>query len=724
MKKTLFLLAALGVTSGAHAAVGDTLNLVVANDYSMNGFIADGVKGKNGYFYGGEFTSDVRTATRFYDSTKGWAKGYDANNNANDSRMCWAHTASNMIQYWQSYYGVFYKGNYGELPYGSDYTRTLQSSMSGGSAVTIDDPMRLNVAHKILNYYQSNTAGVVYGATNYYFTWAEDSGGYFSEYFGAVRPGQANKENQTAIVTEISDLNCFTNALLTALGISKDGSVYTQTEAGLIAHLNISDGSNSHTLTCYGLTLDESGNIKTIVYADSDDNKLNTVYADGRVPVLSTAYVVEEDGAVYLCNKTWNSETSSFELTHIYDAAYFVGGVTYINTPEVLQNMLAEYSDVANEAQVWNGNSNEWKAQVATTEELPTESTGWDVLVDGDNIAEEHRDYYHTYSTDGRAVVFGAHGMNGRTSTQTITVSGTVTPGAITVENGGDYHLKAGTEAAITGTGDVAVNNGGKLSSELNFGTRAIKVASGGHFAYAMTADTVLTGQISGETGSIVQFRNGSSTHDVTYSYNMSDFRLASIKGTLVVGDAADTCATNLDFSAVHNGYLKVENLVLYENSSLDTASSTQVMGTYSSLRGLQSAATFSVRAAATAPVLNDSLDLTYAHTLVMETATNLNSNKLLLFTSNSLTLQMELSELEDNVLFTNVSAVTVDGLDTTDTTWDATTFFSGENMQNYDLVFANGNVSLVYAPMVPEPTTATLSLLALAALTMRRRRK
>ena len=728
MKKTLFLLAALGVTSGAHAAVGDTLNLVVANDYSMNGFIADGVKGQNGYFYGGEFTSDVRTATRFYDSTKGWAKGYDANNNANDSRMCWAHTASNMIQYWQSYYGVFYKGNYGELPYGSDYTRTLQSSMSGGSAVTIDDPMRLNVAHKILNYYQYNDAGKVCDATNYYFTWAEDSGGYFSEYFGAVRPGQANKENQTAIVTEISDLNCFTNALLTALGISKDGSVYTQTEAGLIAHLNISDGSNSHTLTCYGLTLDENGNIKTIVYADSDDNKLNTVYADGRVPVLSTAYVVEEDGAVYLCNKTWNSETSSFELTHIYDAAYFVGGVTYINTPEVLQNMLAEYSDVANEAQVWNGNSNEWKAQVATTEELPTESTGWDVLVDGDNIAEEHRDYYHTYSTDGRAVVFDAHGMNGRTSTQTITVSGTVTPGAITVENGGDYHLKAGTGADIAGTGDVAVNNGGKLSSELNFGTRAIKVASGGHFAYAMTADTVLRGQISGEEGSVVQFRNGSVSDGVTYSaaesYDVRNNTVASIKGTLVVGDAADTCATKVDFSAVHNGYLTVENLVLYENSSLNTASSTKVMGTYSSLRGLQSAATFSVRAAATAPVLNDSLDLTEAHTLVMETATNLNSNKLLLFTSNSLTLQMELSELEDNVLFTNVSAVMVDGSDTTVTTWDATTFFSGENMQNYDLVFVNGNVSLVYAPMVPEPATATLSLLALAALTMRRRRK
>lgn len=444
---------------------------------------------------------------------------------------------------------------------------------------------------------------------------------------------------------------------------------------------------------------------------------------------LQQVFVSDKDGALYMyedaaCTKLWKFQNQS--------ADYWITSVTGIETPEVLQNMLAEYSDTANEALVWNGGENGvWQSAEPTTEELPTTATGWDVLVNGDNIEEKHQGYYHSYAEAGRAVVFDSHGMNGSTETQVVTVTGTVTPGTITVTDGGNYHLQAGAEAAIDGSGAVSIENGGKLSSELNFGTRSITAKSGGHFAYAMTANTVLTGQISGETGSIVQFRNGSSTHDVTYSYDMSDYRLASntvnaIKGTLVVGDASDSRATNVAFSYAYYGCLTVENLVLYENASLNTADETVVTGTYSSLRGLQSAATFSVRAAATAPVLNDSLNLTQAHTLVMETATNLNgnNNKLLLSTSNSLTLQMELSELEDNVLFTNVSAVTVDGLDTTVTTWDATTFFSGENMQNYDLVFANGNVSLVYAPMVPEPATATLSLLALAALTMRRRRK
>lgn len=721
MKKTLFLLAALGVTSGAHAAVGDTYDLT-------QGFIADGVAGT---FTNGVLKFDktsLQNSTRFYDSQKGWVAG----SSDGDSLMCWAHTASNMIQYWQSYYGVFCKKDVSSLPYGSDYKRQLYNVMNPSNSPVITDPMRLNVMKALYNSGFSNKGGESATGTNWFFTWVDSQGGYYSEYFGAIHNGQSNTSGQTATITGVNSLSTLKSALLPALGLEESNGTYTQTESGLIAHLNVTNGANSHTLTCYGLTTNADGSIKSVIIADSDDCRLpsyegtqgSTGSGGTYTPKATQLYVkVDANGKLMLYSD------EACETPFISGYAYYVSGITQINTPEVLQNMLAEYSDVANEAQVWNGNSNEWKAQVATTEELPTESTGWDVLVDGDNIAEEHRGYYHAYSTDGRAVVFGAHGMNGRTSTQTITVSGTVTPGAITVENGGDYHLQAGAGAAIAGTGDVAVNNGGKLSSELNFGTRAIKVASGGHFAYAMTADTVLTGQISGETGSIVQFRNGSSTHDVTYSYNMSDFRLASntvnaIKGTLVVGDASDSRATNVDFSSAYYGYLTVENLVMYENASLDTADETVVTGTYSSLRGLQSAATFSVRAAATAPVLNDSLNLTQAHTLVMETATNLNSNKLLLSTSNILTLQMELSELEDNVLFTNVSAVMVDGSDTTVTTWDATTFFSGENMQNYDLVFANGNVSLVYAPMVPEPTTATLSLLALAALTMRRRRK
>lgn len=721
MKKTLFLLATLGVTSGAHAAVGDTVDL-------SSPFVADGVAATR--INGPNYTNvSMTSSTRFYDSTKGWVVSGDY---VGDNNMCWAHSASNMLQYWQSYYGVFCKDVRAPI-YGS-YDNTYETHPYNPSvSQQIANPLKLRMMKHIVNSGWQNSSNAAKSAFDWYFTWNPSSSagaGYYREYFGTY--STQNGQPTTCTLTDLSGtqtVQSLTDALLPAMGGTEKDGTYVQTEAGLIANFIItSGGSSAHALTCYGFTLDESGKLTSIIYADSD----NSTYTAAGMPEyvragLQQVFVSDKDGALYMyedaaCTKRWDFQNQS--------ADYRITSVTGIETPEVLQNMLAEYSDVASEAQVWNGNSNEWKAQVPTTEELPTESTGWDVLVDGDNIAEEHRGYYHAYSTDGRAVVFDAHGMNDHTSTQTITVSGTVTPGAITVENGGDYHLKVGTEAAIAGTGDVAVNNGGKLSSELNFGTRSITAKSGGHFAYAMTADTVLTGQISGESGSTIQFRNGSTSDRVTYSAAESyDFRnntVASIKGTLVVGDAADTCATNVDFSAVYYGYLTVENLVLYENSSLNTASSTQVMGTYSSLRGLQSAATFSVRAAATpGPTLYDSLDLTQADTLVMETSTSLNDNSLILSTSNSLTLDMELSTTEANILFTEVGQVTVDDIaNTGETEWEASSFFSGADMQNYNLVYSAGTVALVFDPLVPEPATSTLGLVALAGLAMRRRRR
>lgn len=627
MKKSLFLLAIGAATlTAAHAAVGDTLNLIVNNDYSMNGFIADGVKGTNGYFYGGEFTSDIKNTTRFYDSTKGWAKG----NGDFDSKMCWAHTASNLIQYWQSYYGVFYKGNYGELPYGSNYTRTLQSPMAGGSSTVIDDPMRLNVAYKILNYYQSDSAGNVYDATNYYFTWTGDSGGYFSEYFGAVGVGQSNYEGQTAIVSQVSTLSSFTDALLPALGISKEGNTYTQTEAGLIAHLNISDGTNSHTLTCYGMTLSADGKIKTVVYADSDDNKLNTVYADGRVPVLSTAYVVEENGNVYLYKK----DTYSGELVKIYgDGDYYVGAVTHINTPEVLQDMLAEYSDVKNEAQVWNGASSVWSMQEATTEELPTEATGWDVHVNGEHIAAEHHGYYHTYSIDGRAVEFGDHA-----SERSVSIVGEVSASSITVSASGYSFTKGTANARIQAGADMTIHSGASLNSELKLQLNKLTLEAGS--------------------------------------------TLEALEPIVVTGD-------------------------FVVNSTEATA--------------------YTTRATVTPEVNIDSaLDLREADSLTMQAVVNMKGNDLYLSPETiKIFISPETAGQKEIICFSNIGKLYLGDSMTESYILNADICYTGsETPLEYLLVYNQHLHTLLLTQSIPEQTTSTLSLLALAALCSRRRRK
>lgn len=54
----------------------------------------------------------------------------------------------------------------------------------------------------------------------------------------------------------------------------------------------------------------------------------------------------------------------------------------------------------------------------------------------------------------------------------------------------------------------------------------------------------------------------------------------------------------------------------------------------------------------------------------------------------------------------------------------DAKAYFSTLNVENYKLLFENGALYIQYVNPIPEPTTATLSLLALAALASRRRRK
>lgn len=75
--------------------------------------------------------------------------------------------------------------------------------------------------------------------------------------------------------------------------------------------------------------------------------------------------------------------------------------------------------------------------------------------------------------------------------------------------------------------------------------------------------------------------------------------------------------------------------------------------------------------------------------------------------------------------LFTGVDSLTLDGEDiTAGTTLPADDIFSGLSADyTYEMGFNGGVVSLS-ATMVPEPTTATLSLLALAALAARRRRR
>lgn len=650
MKKTLFLASLLYLSPCGLAAVGDTVDFQNA---SSGGYIAEGV---GGYFYYGYYYFDLKSSTRFYDSTKGWAVSGDR---YGDSSMCWAHTASNMIQYWQSYYGVFYKGSK-ELPYGSgDYTRTIVSQMSSANDYTIADPMRLLVAKECINSGFSNSANKVSTGTDWFFTWTDPSakGGYYSEYFGAYSyPNQP----ETAIVTEVSSQANLTPALLSALGITKQGDgSYKQTEAGLIAHLNVGAGDgdsfSAHTLTCYGVTLDSDGNIKSVVYADSDNNRLygyegtndSSTIDGGKKPTLEEAFVKVENGKVML----YTDMACTQALTYSSENHYYIGGITQINTPEVLKKMLAEYSDTENEAQVWNGGCSTWSTQTADTNELPTESTGWDVYVNGDDIAAEHQDYYHTYAIDGRDVEFGSHAAEGN---RTVTVNGTVSANNITISAAG-YEFVAGTDAKITGSGTLRLTDGASLSTELDLGERAAIIGNG----------ATLTG-----------------------------------KGL-----------TQMSFS----------NLTLEGNASLGTTTDAIITVTGNFQTAASGSASYALmRSLVPEANINADLDLASADSITIESIVNMNQHDLYLSSATPLTINM--SANGDIIpIFTNIGDLYLDGVSValgTDMT-ELVNFSNFDNFANYSLIYSDHALNLV----VPEPSTVSLSLIAFAGLALRRRR-
>ena len=620
MKRSCIISTLFCTVSILHAAVGDTVNL-------ERGFVAEGVAATftNGILTFGK--TELQNSTRFYDSQKGWVAG----SSYGDSLMCWAHTASNMIQYWQSYYGVFYKGNQ-QLPYGSDYTRELYNVMNPSNSPVITDPMRLNVMKALYNSGFSNMGGEVATGTNWFFTWVEGQGGYYSDYFGAVKNGQSNTDGQTATITGIGTLASLKTALLPALGITESNGTYTQTEAGLIAHLNVTNGTNPHTLTCYGLTTNSDGSIKSLIIADSDDCRLpsyetsqgSTGPSGTYTPKLTQLYIkTESDGKLALYTD------ATHQTPFITGHTYYVSGITQINTPQVLQNMLAEYRDVSNEAQVWNGHSGVWEQQTATTEALPTESTGWDIHVNGSNIDSEHHGYYHTYATDGRAVLFDDHAEE---ANRQITINGTVSASHIEVAATG-YEFKAGENAALAAGADMLIRQAATLHSDLA---------------------------------------------------------------------------------------LNLANLTLEAGATLSSNKTIEVTGTF--IASLQAATTFSLKNAVTVPARVDAdLDLSAAKQIILETSVSLNNHTLTLAEGQAITL----SSVDENLPnFTDISQLIIGGEQIAEGTdlGEYLVFISSENKEYTNISFIYQNNSIM-AASIPEPTTATLSLLALAALTTRRKR-
>ena len=660
MKRSLFLAGLCLVASSAFAANGDCIDPAGKVVYHIEGVKMSTTYGTSSLNY----TSVVQAeSTRLYDSNKGgpWTGSY-SNGTEYDSLMCWTHVATNSIQYWQDVYGVFYKdtGNMNatasdsarELPNG--YSSAQENIYEGGLYVDVNNARELNIAKTFYNSWK-NTGGSFAEAADWFFKadssnnpwdangqWSyanphpgKDSdasfscgtpGGYYSEYFGngksdraaAVTISAADQTSAANSTFAYNDREAIKQALLAGLGFTKqEDGTYVQTQEGMMAALSLS----GHVLNCYGFTTDANGTLNTVLIADGDNGTTR----------LQELLIKEVNGKLVL----YRSNTAAY-----INSSTYIDGVSYINTPEVLQNMLKEYRSL-DEAAVWNGmaTNGSWETQVDVVDsQIADEKTGWDVLVNGDNIDAKHHDYYHGYALEGRKVRFDDHAD---ANNRRVTINGTVNTPHIEIAAAG-YEFVKGTDGAIAAGADLVILSGADLHSEveLNLENLALEFGAG-----------------------------------------------------LSVEEAAG-CITVA-------GEFRVEN---------------------------PGVSMFSMRSTTlTAVSIGADLDLSDATAVVLEGSVDMNGHRLLLNKDATITLNLDSTTGDYIPFFTNVGMLEIEGIGLIERGTNLTELLNVIYMGN---TAPGDTIQLVYTDtgdftlLIPEPATATLSLLALAALAARRRRK
>lgn len=360
----------------------------------------------------------------------------------------------------------------------------------------------------------------------------------------------------------------------------------------------------------------------------------------------------------------------------------------------------------------------------------------------GNGSAEAFRVYIHGGEVQGD-IVGGAINGSGRIGEANIVINdglvkniiggsktaGTVGKASIVV-NGGTVNgsINAGGNAGTVGDTDVTIN-GGVILGDITKGTATrtkgakATVTVEGTKAYIggnITADEVTFRNVrdSGYSDGFDRY-SGTVTADKLTLDNVSTYVPATLtveaievinssQTSVVLGDTANLATLTLDADTVFSAYKAADA------RNNETAHETTI--------------TVGTLTAGTGATLNANLVFTAGSTLALSGTLTMGSDVAL---QSGMALELSDALLEALYggtaidIFTGVDALTLDGEQITEGySGKADGVFSGLSQDyTYTMTFHNGVVSLS-AGMVPEPTTATLSLLALAALAARRRRR
>lgn len=376
----------------------------------------------------------------FYDINKSWIR---------DENLCWAATASNMIQYFQAKYGVFYQGE-AELPNGTingdwSYSRIFQAFRDS---------------------FQDKGSNIA-AACNWWFSGEKDpllpterassiQAGFWKAWYADDEKCCTPDE----LPTNHSDISII-NALRHngPLGLS----IYN------------TDAWISHAVTAWGVETDENGHITAFYLADSDDESSNLEDYD-----YSRMKLTKYEAS--LVSNPINGEICYY-LNDYLDVGAFIRSYNYLMASESLIALHEEYSA---SGLYWNGSNSDWTTSHEPGE-IPGRDAGWTAYANNrgwDSYYEDGRNVFFTDQTSGKE-----HRIN---------LVGTLAPSRITIASdqnyyftglgsltGGMYLIKAGEGTLYllndnTYTGGTLLQGGTlKIVSNNALGTGAIHAMHG-----------------------------------------------------------------------------------------------------------------------------------------------------------------------------------------------------------------------------------------------------
>ena len=665
---------------------------------------------------------------------------------------CWYNASSNMLQYWLSYYGVFCQDS-SKLPYGYNYDKQNIATLGGTQSLKIGMHFYEYWLSKdsygtplggdpdmAFHWFLKEDTNINSGYQDFGFSDLKKSGGgaFFENYYDEYTDAYEVKYydgwgNQRQIAADY---------LMDAFGYNAQGEITTY---GQLSSIGLTTPTyEGHALTCYGFTLDSNGLLESIYVTNSDDKEFT----------LFRLYVDEDLGLFTDPNKEkrWNFADRTWSICDMFR----------INTPDILQEMYAEYIE---SELTWTGEGGTWSGDDAAKRDvnvLPTASSGWTAKAKGNN--------YYSYYAENRAVRF-----DDTASTGTVGLEGALAAPKVTIDNSGKVYTFSGTEGTTLDTAEL-VKSGTRTATFTGVDITALQLKVGtGALLLGENASLEINGQVvvkalDAESLAGIASTGGNQTYtlgnssisiqnaDVSYIANTNGTisnLLSNVKitnnGTAILtennsnntsGISAEAAKGSIRFLNKGTQGIQLTDAIIGTNLSLSVYKGTNIAEAEESalyIQGKLVGFTNSTINADLTMMADSELDVFGTEN------TGINLGSALTFN-----LGMTLSALDVNAvrgmrdgdvyhLFNGVDSLTLASSGysnwtqaiTMEDAVDASAYFTNLEKGKYYVIYtgvSNGGANvgevMLMGAAVPEPTTGTLSLLALAALAARRRRK